>query len=517
MSEHSALSKDALGVADELARFVEQVENHIRQNNIQEAAKLIETNVTATWFGFEPTRTVEILQLILSKLESPGPLFEAAMGLLTATTAGQFDSHDYLTTLNPDDPHQMFMLSMFRMFDLRVHGHAVDALEQGDAMEKQLGTMRFLLAPQDGWELHTAVQIGVAAMLAGDFTRALTSFTRAQMLALVPKFSLITRDALVKSALIHACFGNATTAQSLLQRADRITRTSSWSERRIDVHHDFAAILTSSSSSQDALDQLEAISLHDIGEMWPFYVFMLHRLLEASGHHDELEHRLEMLDALPFPRVDGEGFSGSVIPLKRAMLAMKAGRATESQKFMDRADPRLCYTRLLEAAAHIYAGRTQQALQQATRLKPETRGFRLLEIRRLSILAAAQYQSDSIDDCIATLAKAADIPRGLSPSEIELFSPETRELALHNVDCWPQDTGGVSAFLTGLPKPGRELTTREIEIIGQLAQGHKRSEIADHLFISVNTLKSQLRSIYRKLEVSSAADAVVGAQRRGLI
>lgn len=517
MSEQSTPPKDALRMNDELALFVGQVEDHVRDDNIAAAAELIEANVPSAWFGLDPFRTVEIVQLILATLDSPALLFKAGMGILTASSAGQFDSHHYLSGLNSTDSHDMFMLSMFRMTDLRLHGHTVEALEQGDNLEKYLGNMGLLHDPQDGWELHTTVQIGITAMMAGDFTRALTAFTRAQMLALVPKYAFLTRDALVKSALIHACFGNATTARSLLLRADRITRTSSWIERHIDAHHDFAALLISDASHDEALDRLEAMSLHDIGEMWPFYIIAVHRLLEADGHHDELDHRLEMFDTLPFASIDREGFSGSVIPLKRAMLTMKAGRSAEAQRFLDRADPRLPYTHLVEAAGHAYAGRTQQALQQAAHLKHDTRGYRLLEIRRLSILAAAQYQAEAIDDCLETLAKAATIPRGLTPAEVELFSPETRELAVERIDNWPQDSGGPSAFLTGLPRPGCALTDREIEIIEQLAQGHRRADIASNLFISVNTLKSQLQSIYRKLDVSTAADAVVGAQRRGLI
>ena len=52
---------------------------------------------------------------------------------------------------------------------------------------------------------------------------------------------------------------------------------------------------------EEALEQLEAISLHDIGEMWPFYILAVHRVLEGGGYHDELEHRLEMFDSMPFP------------------------------------------------------------------------------------------------------------------------------------------------------------------------------------------------------------------------
>src|SRR5699024_4448918 len=102
---------------------------------------------------------------------------------------------------------------------------------------------------------------------------------------------------LAKSALIHACFGNATTAKSLLQRADRVPRTSSWVEAHIDAHRDFAEVLVSFENYQDALERLEEISLHDIGEMWPFYILAVHRILEGGGYHDELEHRLEMFDS----------------------------------------------------------------------------------------------------------------------------------------------------------------------------------------------------------------------------
>lgn len=517
MSDQSPPHTELVGVDDELYQFAQQIELYLRAENFAQAAILMETYVGTSWYALKPDRRTEILQQILAHLDSQPPILKGLMGILTASSPGQFDDHSYLATLDMHDPYEMFMLSLFRMTDLRLHGRPVEAMEQAENLEAHLGKMRLLLDVQDGWELFTILQIGLSAMLAGDFTRALTAFTRAQMLPLVPKFAFLTREALVESAVIHACFGNSTTARSLLQRSEKIPRTSSWVEINIDTHRDFAAILTSGATPEEALDQLETLSLHDIGELWPFYIVAIHRLLEAGGYHDELDHRLEMLDTLPFPAIDCEGFSGSIIPLNRAMLSMKASRDGETQKFLDRADPRLSYTRLLVAAGHIYAGRTQQALQLANRLRCDTRGFRLLEIRRLSILAAAQYQSDTLVDCIATLTVAAEIPRGLDPTEIQLFSPETRELASQHVTAWPRDPGGPSAFLTGLPKPGHALTEREVEIIGHLAQGHRRADIADHLFISVNTLKTQLRSIYRKLEVSTAADAVVGAQRRGPI
>src|SRR5699024_8215339 len=128
-------------------------------------------------------------------------------------------------------------------------------------------------------------------MLAVDFTRAISAFTRAQIHPPLPKHAFLSRDALVKSALIHACFGNETTARALLQRAKTVPRTSSWVEYHIDEHRDFAQLLLSPGDSDEALSRLEAVNLHDIGEMWPFYILTIHRVLEAGGYHDELAHR----------------------------------------------------------------------------------------------------------------------------------------------------------------------------------------------------------------------------------
>ena len=47
--------------------------------------------------------------------------------------------------------------------------------------------------------------------------------------------------------------------------------------------------------------------------------------------------------------------------------------------------------------------------------------------------------------------------------------------------------------------------------------GITTTEIAGTLFVSPNTLKSHMKSIYRKLDVSSRADAVRQGEARGLI
>ncbi|MEW1777277.1 LuxR C-terminal-related transcriptional regulator [Streptomyces sp. NPDC086777] len=62
-----------------------------------------------------------------------------------------------------------------------------------------------------------------------------------------------------------------------------------------------------------------------------------------------------------------------------------------------------------------------------------------------------------------------------------------------------------------------ELSGREREVLGRLAQMMSTQEIAADLYVSVNTVKTHLKSIYRKLGVGRRGDAVRRARERGLL
>jgi DNA-binding NarL/FixJ family response regulator len=61
------------------------------------------------------------------------------------------------------------------------------------------------------------------------------------------------------------------------------------------------------------------------------------------------------------------------------------------------------------------------------------------------------------------------------------------------------------------------LTNREIEVLGLLGKGLTAIEIGGILGVSQNTCATHIKSIYRKLNVSSRAEAAIEADRRGLV
>ncbi|HXJ63525.1 MAG TPA: LuxR C-terminal-related transcriptional regulator, partial [Actinomycetota bacterium] len=64
---------------------------------------------------------------------------------------------------------------------------------------------------------------------------------------------------------------------------------------------------------------------------------------------------------------------------------------------------------------------------------------------------------------------------------------------------------------------GSSLTTAELRLLPLLATHHSFREIADRLFVSRHTVKTQAISIYRKLRVTSRSEAVDTARDNGLL
>ncbi len=71
----------------------------------------------------------------------------------------------------------------------------------------------------------------------------------------------------------------------------------------------------------------------------------------------------------------------------------------------------------------------------------------------------------------------------------------------------------------GLNWPGRGegLTDRESEILAFITQGKSNIEVATLSYLSPNTVKSYIRTIYRKINAGSRTQAVLWGVRNGFI
>jgi LuxR family transcriptional regulator, maltose regulon positive regulatory protein len=97
-----------------------------------------------------------------------------------------------------------------------------------------------------------------------------------------------------------------------------------------------------------------------------------------------------------------------------------------------------------------------------------------------------------------------------------------RDLAAASADA------GVLARMVGAPRPlatrhraargvDDELSERELEVLRLLATSLSQRDVGRELYVSLNTVKSHVKSIFRKLDVSTRAEAVERARELGLL
>ena len=111
--------------------------------------------------------------------------------------------------------------------------------------------------------------------------------------------------------------------------------------------------------------------------------------------------------------------------------------------------------------------------------------------------------------CIAVIFMALGVwlALKLSKPKIETVVVE-KEVYVYRNDNFVLDTALVSQL---------ELSKRELEILGLLAQGHSNQEIAAKLFVSLSTVKTHNQNLFEKLDVKRRIQAVEKAKRLNLI
>jgi DNA-binding CsgD family transcriptional regulator len=108
----------------------------------------------------------------------------------------------------------------------------------------------------------------------------------------------------------------------------------------------------------------------------------------------------------------------------------------------------------------------------------------LQQVKTQVISSDVEVSKDTPDNTILTTTPAA--------SEYTPFEYKIKAADVANYDLSP-------------------LTDRELEVLSLIASGKANKEIADQLFVSVNTIKSHIQKIYEKLDVNNRIQALAKA------
>ncbi|MFD7609437.1 LuxR C-terminal-related transcriptional regulator [Streptomyces sp. NPDC059828] len=255
------------------------------------------------------------------------------------------------------------------------------------------------------------------------------------------------------------------------------------------------------------------------------------RLALAQGRTAQA---LEALDALRLP-VGHSGASDHGTPRKATPLCAEAARRvtmTRCTVHLARGDASSALAALngaadggsghalAAAAVHLAAGDCEHARRLLAPLGNGASPGPADRVRARLLQAHAALREEATAHAMVFLGQALDAARPqLLRAPFTESGPWLRHLlaqapALVAEHPWlnerPEEGGGRPPLL-------EQLSDREREVLRHVAQMMSTQEIAAELYLSVNTVKTHLKSIYRKLSVSRRSEAVRRAREADLL
>ncbi len=142
----------------------------------------------------------------------------------------------------------------------------------------------------------------------------------------------------------------------------------------------------------------------------------------------------------------------------------------------------------------------------------------------IRILIVTMLEDDSVFAAMRAGARGY-VVKGAEPGEVlrairavadgeAIFSPGIAERLIHYFTAPPGGAGDRTPSAAAPIFP--DLTEREREVLGLIAQGLTNSAIAERLVLSPKTVRNYITEIFSKLQVADRAQAIIRARNAGL-
>jgi LuxR family maltose regulon positive regulatory protein len=433
-----------------------------------------------------------------------------------------------------DQPRLGEVLTLHALLVGHVNDHAT-------AIRCAQEALKMLPDEERSWRSLALSLLGMAAILAGRITEARQIMHEAWKLNPIPFENSYARSgSLIQQGYLALGAGHLEQAALLMRQVLDTARDES-TDRGTAL-----LLLATLSYEWNRLSEAEqyiqqAYALHaETGNelLWLQSATLLARVLYARGEHTQAQDFLQHLaTALAQPRWYREIelwlahfalVSGDLVTAQRRLAGQQTITQDETPVDIVREQEHLLAARLLIAQGE--EGKVHQALdilacwraeaQSQARLRSEVEVL-LLMARAYERLRRKQEAKEVLKEAL-TLAQTAGYQR--------LFLDEGAEMAALLKEIvsevrTPLQVAFLRTLLRGFttvqpsttPATGDDLleplSPQERRVLGLLVAGRTNPEIARELVVSLNTVKTQVKSIYRKLNISSRYEASEVARR----
>ncbi|RKT54219.1 LuxR C-terminal-related transcriptional regulator [Saccharothrix australiensis] len=412
------------------------------------------------------------------------------------------------------------------MIGLRMRGASAEAEELGErlaARAAQLGALPGGDAEaRPGW---LALQRGLTRSLMDDFPAAVELYRQAYERATAePATAATALNAAANLAMIFAHLGHAALAHQWLDRMRGFEPPS----ERVRLLLTVGGTIAQGWHALDRYDEAdlaERLAVTGDGtrplEVWPFVA----ALVFAHGLHlGDPATSLAHLGALPLshaPELVAQGTAFRVLRRAHVELLIATGQATRALRLIKQADPQCSWLALPAARLRLLNGEYEAVRAMASRTSWHETTSRRDARQMLLLKAIAARRMGDEDEARRSLVP---VRRVRTPDEVlslAALSPADRDEVVRLGDLPLTDEAAQRLARARPVFPERvelvELTNREQVVLAELDAGLTLGEVARKLVVSVNTVRTQVKSAYRKLGASSREGALMRAHELGVL
>ncbi|WP_436697684.1 helix-turn-helix transcriptional regulator [Nocardioides sp. BYT-33-1] len=248
------------------------------------------------------------------------------------------------------------------------------------------------------------------------------------------------------------------------------------------------------------------------GVLWPLALWAHVQFLLLTGRHEAGLRLVAQAETATLGDDTGEGIASEVGRATRADLNLALGNVREAWVAVEPGSSRSPWSAVAEATV-LYVSGEFETVRYAARVARAAHDLTPRESVRLRGLEAAACIAGGDDDsarrmldAIVALARKQGWRSFVSCLPRPLVAFALREGRL------PAELAEGARDAVGIWVPGpalaAPLSPRERLVFRLLLEGVARADIADRLGVSINTVKTQIRSLYSKLGVTSRAEVL---------
>ncbi|WP_458683060.1 LuxR C-terminal-related transcriptional regulator [Prescottella equi] len=455
-------------------------------------------------------------------------LLVAGVGLTAGTPGhvrGPLPDISVPETADRDSPGLALLTGTLRLCVQRWNGDYDEAVGDRDALVVLANRVGESGGLDRRWLSSVWMHLGLASQLRRGDGRTVELLTRAVDCGFDDPGNFAVRQAAGHLALHYAVEGEPDRAAYWLRQEERFGEGAGWIRELVER----PAIVAGALEQLDRLDvpaaeatlgELDELD-EELDELWAFVAYVRSQLDLIRGRPEvgldrvaRSRHRLRR-------RIGPDAAAGPLLTAASMDLQTAAGQATRVLDYARRIDgPMHPMMQLAVARAALCAGESATATAFCTPLTERHGSQTRVRLEALSIAATLAHARGRDDDARIAWKRATATSRDSGLVRPLLTVPAAiREALTASEDATPFLDELVEWGDGPYPRPAQSvtLTERETVVLDVLARGGSTAQIAESLFVSTNTVKSQLKSLYRKLGVHSRRDAVLEAARRGLL